>query len=271
MGSPRVANWFRRGSLAIAFCAMSGDFLSPIKWIAFSPAMRRPSPEKIALLLALAGGFLLLVAIGTAILAYDRANAGEPYSIFNHVFSELGWARFSPAAPFLNFSLCTAAILGAPALWLLGRQLDTVLSRMAAVCGVFSAWACYLVGIFPLGLSSLHISLSGGRFGPHILVSLIFFWSWLVTVFLFVLCLWRDRRGIRRPLLLGAGLATLLAAFLFLSIPNEHLVRRLTGSHPEARSAFYWTATLEWSVVLTIGLWMLAIIVTLWPRADRHP
>ncbi len=232
---------------------------------------RHPPWETISLGLAAASCVIMAIAITVAVALYNGANDLD-YSPFNHLFSELGWPKRSPAAGLFNFGLCTASILNAPLFWLLGERLRNGLGRAAAVAGIFSCWACYGVGLFPLGHSPVHVTYNGGRMGMHFFIALIFFWMWLLTMTLCLVAWWRSpaRRELRW--LAATTALALVSALTFLAVPNERIISQLAKGIVKVRADFYWTATLEWSVVGTIGLWLLAAIHVLWsqkPGADE--
>ncbi len=211
----------------------------------------------------------MAVAVSTAIVAYNGAN--EPnYSPFNHLYSELGWAKMSPAAGFFNFSLSVASILNAPLFWLFGLRMGNWPGRTAAVTGLLACWACYCVGLIPLGGSPFTLEYQGGRVGLHFPIAAIFFWSWILTMALGLAALLMSPAGRRMPELIAASVLALAAAFAFLAMPNERIISQLAKGIIKVRADFYWTATLEWSVVGTIGLWLLAAVHSLWAKRDRR-
>ncbi len=93
--------------------------------------------------------------------------------------SELGWAKMSPAAGFLIFaeygehSEC-AACSGSS-----GCEWGNWPGRTAAMTGLLACWACYCVGLIPLGGSPFTLEYQGGRVGLHFPIAAIFFWSWI--------------------------------------------------------------------------------------------
>lgn len=225
--------------------------------------MRHPPRETISLSLAAVSCVIMAIAVAVTVVVYNGANEMD-YSPFNHLYSELGWAKHSPAAGLFNFGLCVSSILNAPLFWLLGERLKGGLGRATAVMGVFCCWACYCVGLIPLGPSPMYLTYNGGRVGLHFFVALVFFWAWVVTMALCLIALLRS--AARRELiwLVVATALALVAALTFLAVPNERIISQLAKGIVKVRADFYWTATLEWSVVGTIGLWLLAAIHVLW-------
>lgn len=233
--------------------------------------MRHPSREIVALSLSAASCLIMAVAVIVTIVIYNAVNETD-YSPFNHLYSELGWARHSPAAWYFNLSLCAASILNAPLFWLFGERMGNGLGRAAAVAGLLACWACYGVGLIPLGPSPVYFPYQGGRVGLHFLIAVIFFWSWIVTMTLCLVALLASAKGRRMPALIGASLLALASALTFLAVPNERIISQLAKGIIKTRNDFYWTATLEWCVVGTIGLWLLAAIHSLWrqgPAASK--
>lgn len=240
----------------------------PDPGVGLKNSMSRPTRKVMALSLAAGSCLLMAVAIGVSIAVYNSANEVD-YSPFNHLFSELGWAKHAPAAGFFNFSLGAASIMNAPLFWLFGLRMGNGPGRAAAVTGLLACWACYGVGLIPLGGTPFYLEYQGGRLGLHFPIAAVFFWAWIVTMALSLMALLVSPAGRRMPGLIAASALALGAAFAFLAMPNERIVSQLAKGIIKARADFYWTATLEWSVVGTIGLWLLAAIHSLWKEGAQ--
>ena len=176
---------------------------------------------------------------------------GEPFSMFNHYVSELGELGVSELAMMFNLGLMLAGILFVPFMIGLGLYLRSMVSKIAALVGVFSAIAIYMVGIFPMNFSA-----------EHSLAAISFFLSGLVMTLLWALGIFAQKEArVPKILSLGGFINTAIFA-LFLYGPWEGL------SDLDARPAFNMVVTLEWAIYFSIVGYLLVLSLYVW-RKER--
>ena len=103
---------------------------------------------------------------------------GEPYSMFNHAISELGELGVSELAWMFNIGLFLAGILFIPFMIGLGLYIDNIISKIAAVGGVYSAVSVAVVGVYPMNYLY-----------EHSVTAISFFLSGMVMVLLWAIAI----------------------------------------------------------------------------------
>ncbi|MBU0490514.1 MAG: DUF998 domain-containing protein [Chloroflexi bacterium] len=185
-------------------------------------------------------------------LAY-HGKQGESYSPLNHFISELGEVGVSALAPVFNVSLFVSGLLLAVFMLSLGLYVHTRLAYVAGAVGVFSSVFCSLVGVFPMNNLSIHVP-----------VALTFFGSGLVAVALFTLAFVLDTQHRVSRWLLVPGLMSIgsFATFLWASTMGHPGGSALDPSLA-ARPDIWLTTILEWSVFVTLIVWVIWVSIDL--------
>jgi len=196
------------------------------------------------------GSIIGLVFILTPQTVYVGSH-GEPFSMFNHYVSELGEIGVSEWAMMFNLGLMLAGILFFPFMIGLGLYLKNIVSKLAALVGVFSAIAIYMVGIFPMNFSA-----------EHGLAAISFFLSGLVMTLLWAFGILAQKEvRIPKVFSLGGFINTAIFA-LFLYGPWEEL------SDFDPRPTFNMVVTLEWAIYFSIVGYLLILSLYVW-RKER--
>ncbi len=175
-----------------------------------------------------------------------QGSEGEPFSIFNHYVSELGELGVSIWAPLFNGGLILAGIAFIPFFIGLGLYLDTIISKIAAINGVYSSVSIILVGIYPMNYST-----------EHYLSAMSFFFSGMIMVVLWAIAIITQKEvKISKLFSIGAVITgVIFAAFLF-----------GTGNEGPGRPEFSLTTTLEWAIYFAIIIYLFSIALYLFLR-----
>lgn len=209
-------------------------------------------------LLALAGAVLQLLGIVASAIAYSYTNI-EPYSCLNHFISELGWPQRSNLAWLFNANLTVGSLLYAPLIYALARQLRSGLGYLAMVVGFCSLLSAAGIGCYPI---MQHLR-------PHLLVAFLFFSTWGATALLFALAVGRSPRQRWSNFVIITGCIAFVAAMSFLLWPKGDLPTVLRMLKSDYRPFFWWPAALEWGVLVSFYLWILAVSLFL-PDESRR-
>ncbi len=202
--------------------------------------------EKHFPLWGLAGSLVGLVFILTPQLFYE-GTLGEPYSMFNHAVSELGELGVSELAWMFNVGLTLAGVLFIPFMIGLGLYIDNLISKIAALVGVFSSVSVALVGVYPMNFIV-----------EHSITAMSFFFSGMVMALLWALAI-LSQKEVRIDKILSLGGFVNLAIFaLFLFGPWEGW----GGSRPE----FSMRLTLEWAIYWAIIGYLLILSLYVWRK-----
>jgi hypothetical membrane protein len=194
----------------------------------------------------LAGSLVGLIFILTPQLFYE-GTLGEPYSMFNHAVSELGELGVSELAWMFNVGLTLAGVLFIPFMIGLGLYIDNLISKIAALVGVFSAVSVALVGVYPMNFIV-----------EHSITAMSFFFSGMVMALLWALAI-LSQKEVRIDKILSLGGFVNLAIFaLFLFGPWEGW----GGSRPE----FSMRLTLEWAIYWAIIGYLLILSLCVWRK-----
>ena len=161
---------------------------------------------------------------------------GEAYSMFNHTVSELG-----------ELGLFLAGILFIPFMIGLGLYIDNIISKIAALVGVYSAVSVSLVGVYPM--NSLY---------EHTVVAISFFLSGMVMTLLWAIAILAQKEArIHKGLSLGGFInMTVFALFLFGPFGG------IGGPRPE----FSMRITLEWAIYWAIIGYLLVLALYVWRK-----
>jgi hypothetical membrane protein len=175
---------------------------------------------------------------------------GEPYSMFNHAVSELGELGVSELAWMFNIGLFLAGILFIPFMIGLGRYIDTIISKIAAACGVYSAVSVALVGVYPMNYMY-----------EHTVTAISFFLSGMVMTLLWgIAILVQNEVKIHKSLSIG-GFINMVIFALFLYGPF--------GEFGSPRPEFSMRITLEWAIYWAIVGYLLVLSLYVW-RKERQ-
>jgi hypothetical membrane protein len=187
-----------------------------------------------------------LVFILTPQLFYSGSE-GEPFSMFNHAVSELGELGVSELAWMFNIGLLVAGILFIPFMIGLGLYIDTIISKIAAVVGVYSAISVSLVGVYPMNFLY-----------EHSVTAISFFLSGMVMTLLWAIAILVQKEAkLHKGLSIG-GFINMTIFALFLYGPWEGW----GGPRPE----FSMRLTLEWGIYWAIIGYLLVLSLYVWRR-----
>ena len=196
--------------------------------------------------MAVFGSVVGVVFIGLSMIGYaDRQSPS--CSILNHFVSELGWVRIARGAWLFNVGIIVAGFAWIPLLWDLGCGIGTVLGRVAGVCGVSTAMAGILVGMVPMD----HIV-------PHLVIAGVYFSTLPATLVVLDLAFIFSGKQREARWMLWASGVVLVVWLGFIVCPKRLLIDFLHNQNAFVRPAFWGLALLEWMLVLTTGLWMVA-------------
>ena len=208
-----------------------------------------------ALSTAVAGTLFSVTSIALS-MVFHAPHGVPAYSLLNHFVSELGWSKHAHGAWLFNLGVAVAGAAWIPLLWEMGRHIGTVLGRVAGASGAITALAGSLVGLFPMN-----------RIVPHLAIAGIYFSLLPVTMVLFDLAFLRsgERQEARWPI--RASFIVLLAWLAFTVSPKDFLIYALQHLDTVVRPAVWGLALLEWTLLLAVGLWMLACTAYMVRRA----
>ena len=221
----------------------------------------RIDPRKLTSVFGLCATAIIAISSLITALAY-RGESGEPYSILNHYISELGQVGVSPLALLFNVCLIAAGLFMVVFMLGLGQYFGTKLSCVAAVVGVFCAFSCSLVGVFPMNNLSTHVP-----------VAFSFFYSGLVTITLFTVVTIVDKQKTLPKWLAVFGVMGASSFAGFLAVPHlTHMTHTQTlSAHIVERPAFSLITTLEWAIFFTLMLWILLVSLELMLGQHTEP
>ncbi len=187
-----------------------------------------------------------LVFILTPQLFYSGSE-GEPFSMFNHAVSELGELGISELAWMFNIGLFTAGILFIPFMIGLGLYINTIISKIAAVVGVYSAVSVALVGVYPMNYLY-----------EHSVTAISFFLSGMVMTLLWAIAILAQKEvRVHKALSLG-GFINMTIFALFLYGPF--------GSFGPPRPEISIRITLEWAIYWAIVGYLLVLSLYVWRK-----
>jgi hypothetical membrane protein len=173
---------------------------------------------------------------------------GEPFSMFNHAVSELGELGVSELAWMFNIGLFLAGILFIPFMIGLGLYIDNIVSKIAALGGVYSAVSVALVGVYPMNYNV-----------EHSITAISFFLSGMVMTLLWAIAILAQKEGrIHKALSLG-GFVNMAIFALFLYGPFD-------GFGLDPRPEFSMTITLEWAIYWAIVGYLLVLSLYVWRK-----
>jgi hypothetical membrane protein len=185
-----------------------------------------------------------LVFILTPQLFYVGSE-GEPFSMFNHAVSELGELGISELAWMFNIGMVLAGILFIPFMVGLGLYINNIISKIAAIVGVYSAASIVLVGVYPMNYLY-----------EHSIAAISFFLSGMVMTLLWgIAILVQKEVKIHKGLSLG-GFINMTIFALFLYGPF--------GGLGDPRPEFSMRLTLEWAIYWAIVGYLLVLSLYVW-------
>jgi len=202
--------------------------------------------EKHFPLLGLVASLVGLVFILTPQLFYVGSE-GEPFSMFNHAVSELGELGVSELAWMFNIGMVLAGILFIPFMIGLGLYINNIISKIAAIVGVYSAASIVLVGVYPMNYLY-----------EHSIAAISFFLSGMVMTLLWgIAILVQKEVKIHKGLSLG-GFINMTIFALFLYGPF--------GGFEDLRPEFSMRLTLEWAIYWAIVGYLLVLSLYVWRK-----
>lgn len=172
---------------------------------------------------------------------------GEAYSMFNHAVSELGELGVSELAWMFNIGLFLTGILFIPFMIGLGLYIDTIISKIAAAGGVYSAISVALVGVYPMNYIV-----------EHSITAISFFLSGMVMTLLFAIAILAQKEvRVNKALSIG-GFVNMTVFALFLYGPWEGW----GGPRPE----FSMRISLEWAIYWAIIGYLFVLSLYVWRK-----
>jgi hypothetical protein len=254
-----------------------------------------PRLTLLATISAVVGVAILFAGVSLAIVSFNHSNA-MPYSCWNHFISELGFPGASQWTWLFNGTLVISSLLLLPALYALGKHLNT---RLGYVAAGFGYAAC--LGACCLGLQGLNQDFSQTPYIflrfliIHVMFAAMFWDGCLVALTLFTIAFcrrWKDSAS-RFMALVGiicwlAYLAThfaLIYANLLWAIIKKDLqdpafraVLKAPTSTPiwlpwldSHRPRLWWPTVFEWGLASSVLLWLGLALIFLWMKTRREP
>ena len=178
---------------------------------------------------------------------------GAPFSIFNMFVSELGERAVSQTAWLFNWGLIVGGIPLIIFMLGLGIKYNSIFGWICTVGGIFSSVSILFVGVFPMDFDN-DIFMTG-----HMISALSFFYGGMITILLFSVLIFVDKKKVLPKWLGTFGLLVAIIFALFIFLPEGSLDDVLI----RPRSRFLIIAFLEWLVVSSIFSWIITISLTL--------
>ncbi len=178
---------------------------------------------------------------------------GASFSIFNMFVSELGERAVSQTAWLFNWGLIVGGIPLIIFMLGLGIKYNSIFGWICTIGGMFSSVSILFVGIFPMDFDN-NIFMTG-----HVISAMSFFYGGMITVLLFSILIFVDKKN-SLPKWLGLfGLLVAIIFALFIFLPEGSLDDVLIRPRPW----FLIVAFLEWLVVFSIFAWIITVSITL--------
>lgn len=209
--------------------------------------MERADPELYGLL----GVFL--IAAGMVVSA---GTFHGMYAPWNHFVSELGNYQKSTGAAVYNLCL----IAGGSALVIPARRIRR-LSGFAS-----TSLLCAIICLVLSGFLSENVLV------PHVILAFILFTFLGMSVFLVGVAVFNDVHLPCRWRVLASSVLAIAVAFLFLISPKDRLLDIIRGAPTGKRPEFWCLATMEWSFVISVFIWVMALSAFLRDQqeSDNH-
>jgi Protein of unknown function (DUF998) len=219
--------------------------MPPMKW------------QRFTVVCGLLGPLIMIIGSLVAAMPYE-GKKGEAYSPLNHFISELGELGVSQNASVFNLCLIAGGVVLVGFMLGLGVYLATRLGYLAAAVGIWSGLSCSVVGMVPMNNLPRHMRLADS-----------FFYSGLATTLLFSLAIVADRNRKLPKWLVLPGLLAALCFSAFLALPHLSGIPRANALDPSkiVRPSVWVLPLLEWSVFVSIVIWIVAVTIALaWKR-----
>lgn len=196
-------------------------------------------------------GISVIAMLITGLIYVDPL--GAPFSIFNMFVSELGERAVSQTAWLFNWGLIVGGIPLIIFMIGLGIKYNSIFGWICTAGGIFSAVSILFVGIFPMDYDN-NIFMTG-----HVISAMSFFYGGMITVLLFSILIFVDKKK-SLPKWLGIfGLLVAIIFALFIFMPEGSLDDSLIRPRPW----FLIIAFLEWLVVFSIFSWIMTVSITM--------
>ncbi len=215
--------------------------------------------QRFTVVCGILGPLVMIVGAAVAAAPYE-GKKGEPYSPLNHFISELGELGVSRNASVFNLCLIGGGVILVGFMLGLGIYLESKLGYVAMAVGVWAGLSCSAVGMIPMN-----------DLPPHIRVANSFFYSGLAATLLFTLAIVTDRRRQLSKWLALPGMLAVACFGVFLLLPHLKGIPHANVLDPSkvARPAVWILPIMEWSVFITVVIWVLAVSIPL--AAKRLP
>ena len=191
-----------------------------------------------------------LILIGSAVTAmFYTGTHSENYSILNHYISELGQVGVSQLALLFNICLIVGCLLIAVFIVTLGSYIGGKFGYIFSATGLVAGVSGALVGVFPM--NNMHV---------HVPVALTFFRAVMISSLMFSGYVLFSRSDKFRKAVAIPGILTAFASFAFVFISKTiHQAARPLAVPATTRPEIWIDPLLEWSVFVTVILWVLAV------------
>lgn len=205
------------------------------------------NPKRYLPLLGIIGVSLTVIILFVTAEIF-RSPTGSRYSITNHYISELGYGGISELNLLFDFGLMIIGILFAIFIYGVSFYFKGKSARIIGILGISSGLFCSLVGLFPMNLTDQHQIVTAGFFGSFTIMS----------IFYLVLVLKQFNCKLSK--------FTTIPSFLVIisSIGFSYYIFGLNvsltpGESNIIRPDLWQPALLEWSLLFSLILWVLAV------------
>ncbi len=202
-------------------------------------------------ILGLAG--IIITTLGCIIPAVAfRGRQSQRYSPLNHFISELGEKGVSRLASVFNSSLVIGGIMNALFMIQFNRFINTRAAYISIAFGVFSSLAVSAVGLFPMN-----------SMFSHMIAASSFFYGGMMTMIMFAVTGLTDPLNrIPAALIILAFIVTVIF-LIFIIVLNVSVKKSgiLDTTVITSRPSVWIHPILEWSVMLGIDIWIVAVSV----------
>ena len=204
--------------------------------------------RRVISLAGLSGSALILIGSLVTVMFYTGTH-GERYSILNHYISELGQMGVSQLAPLFNICLIVGCLLMTVFMVTLGRYIGGKFGYIFSAVGLVAGVSGALVGVFPM--NNMHI---------HVPVALTFFRTAMISSVMFSGYVLFTRNNKFHRAVSIPGVLTAIASFAFVFISKSiHQAAKPLEVPATTRPEVWLDPLLEWSVFITIILWVFTV------------
>ncbi len=191
------------------------------------------------------GSITGLVMILTPMIPYTGTE-GEPFSIFMHYVSYLGWIGVSEFAWMFNIGMIVTGLIFVPFMIGMGLYLENIVGKIAGLVGVYTAVSIFFVGVFPM------------NYPEHGLAAMSFFLSGLIMSILWTIAiLLPGQTRVPKGISIG-GFVNIFFFAAFLYWPYEQV--------PVLSPPFSLIPTFEWGIYFAIVGFLFLLALYVWRK-----